>query len=60
VTKKIFSFDLKRIFDPVAAVGASQSTVDSTDDPNQRDELLETILVAFHASEKSAAKNVKE
>ena len=58
VTKKIFAFDLKRMLVPID-VGTSQSECDSTDDhPRQRDELLETICVAFNASETSAAKEM--
>ena len=58
VTRKELSFDLKRILAPVAT-GTSRRDFDSTDDgPHQRDELLETLLVAFNASETSAAKKM--
>jgi len=58
VKKKELSLDLKRMLVPIAA-GTSRSDFDSTDDnPHQQDELLETLLVAFNASEPSAAKKM--
>jgi len=58
VTKKELSFELKRVLVPIAA-GTSRSDFDSRDDkPHQQDELLETLLVAFNASEPSAARKM--